>query len=199
MTRLSCEVGWGLSSVRFGRQWLFWQTRPCQRLDDIRRVFFRGFGRIFPHIARRIFLVSSWWLVVFVGVVCCWARAVVRFVQRARCGRYCRCHTVSIRTQHVSIHDSYLLVMHTPLNCCRRASSNIPTFVLNVLSKRNLCLCACPTSRRARPRPKGPQVTFNFHTSTRTYDCIIKLKIHSSCEIEDFVETHLCKLCVILR
>ena len=28
---------------------------------------------------------------------------------------------------------------------------------------------------------------------------IIKMKIHSSCEIEDFVETHLCKLCVILR
>ena len=27
---------------------------------------------------------------------------------------------------------------------------------------------------------------------------IIKIKIHSSCEIEDFVETHLCKLCVIL-
>ena len=26
-----------------------------------------------------------------------------------------------------------------------------------------------------------------------------KIKIHSSCEIEDFVETHLCKLCVILR
>ena len=25
---------------------------------------------------------------------------------------------------------------------------------------------------------------------------IIKIKIHSSCEIEDFVETHLCKLCV---
>ena len=34
------------------------------------------------------------------------------------------------------------------------------------------------------------------------YTCciyIIKIKIHSSCEIEDFVETHLCKLCVILR
>ena len=26
-----------------------------------------------------------------------------------------------------------------------------------------------------------------------------KMKIHSSCEIEDIVETHLCKLCVILR
>ena len=28
---------------------------------------------------------------------------------------------------------------------------------------------------------------------------IIKIKMHSSCEIEYFVETHLCKLCVILR
>ena len=28
---------------------------------------------------------------------------------------------------------------------------------------------------------------------------IIKIKIHFSCVIEDFVETHLCKLCVILR
>ena len=26
---------------------------------------------------------------------------------------------------------------------------------------------------------------------------IIKIKVHSSCEIEHFVETHLCKLCVI--
>ena len=29
--------------------------------------------------------------------------------------------------------------------------------------------------------------------------CTIKIKIHSSCEMEYFVETHLCKLCVILR
>ena len=28
---------------------------------------------------------------------------------------------------------------------------------------------------------------------------MIKINIHSSCEIEGFVETHLCKLCVILR
>ena len=28
---------------------------------------------------------------------------------------------------------------------------------------------------------------------------IIKIKIHPSCEMEDFVETHVCKLCVILR
>ena len=28
---------------------------------------------------------------------------------------------------------------------------------------------------------------------------IEKIKLHSSCEIEHFVETHLCKLCVILR
>ena len=32
------------------------------------------------------------------------------------------------------------------------------------------------------------------------WNSIIKIKIHpTSCDIEDFVETHLCKLCVILR
>ena len=38
-------------------------------------------------------------------------------------------------------------------------------------------------------------------TSTREYIhvYITKLKLHSSCEIEDFVEAHLCKLCGILR
>ena len=28
---------------------------------------------------------------------------------------------------------------------------------------------------------------------------LLKMKIHSSCEIEDFVKNHLCKLCVIVR
>ena len=28
---------------------------------------------------------------------------------------------------------------------------------------------------------------------------IAKIKVHSSCEIEHLVETHICKLCVILR
>ena len=39
------------------------------------------------------------------------------------------------------------------------------------------------------------------HRGDRTPDTRynIKIKIHSSCEIEYFVETHLCKLCVILR
>ena len=36
-----------------------------------------------------------------------------------------------------------------------------------------------------------------FHLYTVVY--IIKIKIHSSCEIEYFVETHLCKVRVILR
>ena len=33
----------------------------------------------------------------------------------------------------------------------------------------------------------------------RLFDIYYKHKIHSSCEIEDFGGTHLCKLCVILR
>ena len=37
----------------------------------------------------------------------------------------------------------------------------------------------------------------------KEYRCIlyniIKINIHSSCETEDFVETHLCKLCVLLQ
>ena len=42
----------------------------------------------------------------------------------------------------------------------------------------------------------------NFKLSKTSHNniiYIIKIKIHSSCEIEDFVETHLCNLCVILR
>ena len=39
----------------------------------------------------------------------------------------------------------------------------------------------------------------NYYMKYHMNYYIIKIKIHSSCEIEDFVETHLCKLCVILR
>ena len=35
--------------------------------------------------------------------------------------------------------------------------------------------------------------------SSRVVFHIIKIKAHSSCEIEYFVETHLCKLCVLLQ
>ena len=31
------------------------------------------------------------------------------------------------------------------------------------------------------------------------FNHVMKTNIQSSCEIEDFVETHLCKLCVIIR
>ena len=36
-------------------------------------------------------------------------------------------------------------------------------------------------------------------TKKKGENYIIKIKIHSSCEIEDVVETHPCELCVILR
>ena len=77
-----------------------------------------------------------------------------------------------------------------------------------------------PTSMKSPPFPHGlydsqdtldklmhfvPQlaVRFSFHScqilSPSKTSCTTKIKIHSSCEIEYFVETHLCKLCVILR
>ena len=55
-----------------------------------------------------------------------------------------------------------------------------------------------------------PQQQTHRHSSRRTHVrllvstyeyliYVIKIKIHSSCEIEDFVDTHISKLCVILR
>ena len=43
-----------------------------------------------------------------------------------------------------------------------------------------------------------PFVFFSFFSRHGLY-ILKKIKTHSSCEIEDFIETHLCKLCVILR
>ena len=43
---------------------------------------------------------------------------------------------------------------------------------------------------RESPCGMKPEVLFRY---------IIKITLHSSFEIEDFVETHICKLCVILR
>ena len=51
--------------------------------------------------------------------------------------------------------------------------------------------------RRATPPTRHSEPVFVYRLVYRLY--IIKMKIRSSCEIEYFVETHLCKLCVILR
>ena len=41
--------------------------------------------------------------------------------------------------------------------------------------------------------------TIAVPTGYKKHIIIIKIKIHSSCEIEDFVEAHICKLRVVLR
>ena len=47
--------------------------------------------------------------------------------------------------------------------------------------------------------PYGHQPFQNRYSSCLVEPDITNIKIHSSCEIENFVATHLCKLCVILR
>ena len=37
-----------------------------------------------------------------------------------------------------------------------------------------------------------------LNNMTREYIYFLKINIHSSCEIEDFVDTHILKLCVVL-
>ena len=50
-----------------------------------------------------------------------------------------------------------------------------------------------------RAKRSNKQHTFDQFSLRVRAVVIIKIKIRSSCEIEYFVETHLCKLCVILR
>ena len=57
-----------------------------------------------------------------------------------------------------------------------------------------LCPFPAPGMFRIAPFPFSPRPTVD---KNELY--IIKIKIHSSCEVQYFVETHLCKLCVILR
>ena len=54
-------------------------------------------------------------------------------------------------------------------------------------------------SKQQLQRCKQSSTTYTHSETEMNCKYIEKIKIHSSCEIEDFVETHLCKLCVILR
>ena len=80
---------------------------------------------------------------------------------------------------------------------------------------------ACPRTATTRPSPKRDRPTLALvlsrasfpnllpvvavcnpkihHIGTYNYAYINKMQIYSSCEIENFVVTHLSKLCVILR
>ena len=49
------------------------------------------------------------------------------------------------------------------------------------------------------PVPSKTLIHVKRSTNFAITELLYKMKIHTSCEIEDFVETHLCKLCVILR
>ena len=54
---------------------------------------------------------------------------------------------------------------------------------------------------RCTPKGHGAYLALFVSLKAQLSRCHVyyKNKLHSSCEIEDFVETHLCKLCVILR
>ena len=70
-------------------------------------------------------------------------------------------------------------------------SSCPPPLHVSQLLRRG-CLHATPLHYRS-------QEVDPYHPIHAYYITCTKIKIQSSCEIEDFVETHLCKLCVILR
>ena len=64
------------------------------------------------------------------------------------------------------------------------------------LRQKNSVRARTCTRRDLDPRPKSYQ---GRHSPIIKLQYNIKIKIHTSCEIEYFVETHLRKLCVILR
>ena len=63
---------------------------------------------------------------------------------------------------------------------------------------RVIIVCAVYSTAGTAACKVMPRVQY-IDSQLKHTEYIIKIKIHSSCEIEDFVETHLCKLCVILR
>ena len=54
----------------------------------------------------------------------------------------------------------------------------------------------CPQGTR---RSNQPLAKYSPRRTVQPKAYIITIRIHSSCEIDSFVETHLCKMCVILR
>ena len=59
-----------------------------------------------------------------------------------------------------------------------------------------VCSKESTTQHYTAPQRRARHGTARHGAALLSY--IIKIKIHLSCEIEDFVETYLCKLCVIL-
>ena len=93
-------------------------------------------------------------------------------------------------------------------HCCLRRLNSVLRFRsvrFHVETTHTLALSFDPFSRLLAFASTLAPSFLNVETNRNTYFTphhhlyIIRLKMHSSCEIEDFVETHLCKLCVILR
>ena len=107
-------------------------------------------------------------------------------------------------TAAAAVAIAWALLPSTSTGCCVRYS-----LLVYCCCAKLLLLRSSNFFRHFSPWNHPPYTTRfsdNFLFATRnsrlfrhSYIFIIKIKIHSSCDIEDFVETHLCKLCVILR